>query len=449
VDNPWGCDPHTNAGCDTDSATDWACEYGTIAYAGFYCYGSSTEPLGAPCDAVSGPWCAGTMTCVDSFCQRYCCGDEDCPTGEACALPDPYWEWVTGDNLGLCSYTCVRYVDASTMAGPDADGLGWSTAFLTIQEGIDAAAAMVASADSIDTCQVWVTGGQYEIHDGADADTLALADGVEVYGGFVGDETTLDARDWRTNETILLGTNTETSEKVYHVVTALDVDYALIDGFTITGGSADSGSDDDTYGGGVFVDSSNVTINNCIIRDNYAYNWGGGVFVYYGSASISSCQISNNSCDNRGGGLYTNGSPVDIVNCTVWNNDAYSEGGGLYDFNYGDTNIINGIFWANSPDQIFSDSSSYAVDVDRTCVEGGYSDGTNIITADPSFVSTADLTDPDLHLSGTSECIDFGAGDVAPTVDLDGLPRHDHTSHDNDGTGTPSYVDLGAYENQG
>ena len=160
-------------------------------------------------------------------------------------------------------------------------------------------------------------------------------------------------------------------------------------------------------------------------------------------------RTQSNSCDNRGGGIYTNSSTTTVTNCTVWNNSATSEGGGLYDYDYGNTDIVNSIFWVNSPDQILSNSSSYAVDVDRSTVLGGYADGTNILTSNPLFVDTTDMTDPDLRLGDTSPCIDYGNGDLAPTLDLDANGRHDHTDHTNDGEGTPNYTDLGAYENQG
>jgi hypothetical protein len=438
-DNPWDCDPVSGSGCDTE--TGWACDYGEMwGYDGFYCFGSSTEPLGALCELdTSGPFCANTLTCADGVCRDYCCSDDDCSGSETCEPPVPYWEWVTGDDLGLCTYSCVRRVDQDIDVA-DPDGLTWANAFNAIQEGVDAAAAAVQHTPA-SSCQVWVKGGTYMIYQGDHGDTVALADGVELYGGFAGTETALDERDWVANETIMQGTEIESTDAyVCHVVTAVDVEGAVVDGFTITGGSADDGGE--THGGGIYATGSTLEVRNCRLDGNYAYNWGAGIYAYDGTYQFTSCAFSNNASDNRGGGLYTNAATVDVVNCTFYLNSADSEGGGLYDFMYGNTEVVNSIFWANTPDQIFSNSSSDPVTVDHCTVQGGYSDGTNIYTADP-------LLSESLHLADTSPCIDTADGDAAPELDGVGNPRYDHPSHTNDGTGTPDYADLGAYEDQG
>jgi hypothetical protein len=45
-------------------------------------------------------------------------------------------------------------------------------------------------------------------------------------------------------------------------------------------------------------------------------------------------------------------------------------------------------------------------------------------------------------------CIDAGNGDVAPATDFDGNPRVDDPQTPNNGSGTPGYVDMGAFEYQ-
>ena len=96
-DNPWGCDPLTNAGCaDGGVACDWG-QHGGVD--GFFCFTDATEPVGAECVADGGPWCGGGATCADGICVRYCCADGDCATGPCEPVA---WEPVEGP-LGLCS----------------------------------------------------------------------------------------------------------------------------------------------------------------------------------------------------------------------------------------------------------------------------------------------------------------------------------------------------------
>ncbi len=111
-------------------------------------------------------------------------------------------------------------------------GTSWSTAFNTIQDGIDAA----SSAGG----EVWIAKGTYYVYSTSNADTLEMKSGVDLFGGFDGTETSRDQRDWNANETVIDGHQSAGSgNQVQHVVTGAD--NATIDGFTITGGNAGSG----------------------------------------------------------------------------------------------------------------------------------------------------------------------------------------------------------------
>jgi hypothetical protein len=64
--------------------------------------------------------------------------------------------------------------------------------------------------------------------------------------------------------------------------------------------------------------------------------------------------------------------------------------------------------------------------------------------------------DTDLHLFGhnpddeteRNPCIDAANGDDAPVTDFDGNPRVDDPQTTNTGSGSPGYVDMGAFEYQ-
>jgi hypothetical protein len=122
---------------------------------------------------------------------------------------------------------------------------------------------------------------------------------VAVYGGFDGTEDLLEQRDWVNNVTVLSGDlhqNDDTgvsTDNSYHVVTAQLVEKAAkLDGFTITGGSADSDTDPVHYqGAGIYNKDASPTLANLIVLNNKApgglpeaaEGYGGGMYNENGS----------------------------------------------------------------------------------------------------------------------------------------------------------------------
>jgi len=114
--------------------------------------------------------------------------------------------------------------------------------------------------------QIWVRQGVHR-PGLSQTDTFTLKNGVAVYGGFAGTETSLAQRDWQTNVTVLSGdinqdditdangvvTSTANIAGVnaYHVVTGGGTNNtAVLDGFTITAGNANSPSPPTTLAAG-------------------------------------------------------------------------------------------------------------------------------------------------------------------------------------------------------
>ena len=142
------------------------------------------------------------------------------------------------------SASSVLYA-APTAAG-NADCTSWA----------DACTLQTALTNATSGNQIWVQQGVH--YPGSNqTDAFALKNGVAVYGGFSGMETSLAQRDWQTNVTVLSGdidqndtvdangvvTNTAniTGSNAFHVVTATNVmSTAVLDGFTITAGNANS-----------------------------------------------------------------------------------------------------------------------------------------------------------------------------------------------------------------
>jgi parallel beta-helix repeat protein len=101
---------------------------------------------------------------------------------------------------------------------------------------------------------------------------------------------------------------------------------ATLTGFTITGG------DSPTTGGGIRIwDSSDVTVEDCIVTGNNADGQGGGISIRDSQATVTGTTVTANTADG-GGGIFIEGAvagDVTISSCTVNGNTATSGGGGL------------------------------------------------------------------------------------------------------------------------
>jgi hypothetical protein len=225
-------------------------------------------------------------------------------------------------------------------AAPTAQGSGncssWDNA-CTLQSAL-------ASAVSGD--EIWVKAGvHYPGAAGNREATFTLKNGVALYGGFAGNETSRDQRDPQANPTILSGdidqndVNTDGNfiaetwndiqgENAYHVVTGNWTDNtAVLDGFIITAGQA-NGSYPHNYGGGMYNNWSNPTLSNVTFSGNLAAEWGGGVYNNHSGPSLSNVTISGNRAA-FGGGMYNNYYNPTLTDVTFSDNSATQGGGGM------------------------------------------------------------------------------------------------------------------------
>ena len=253
------------------------------------------------------------------------------------------------------------YVDAD--ASTEGDGTTWGTAYKYLQ---DALHKPPTSGD-----EIWVAEGTYKADaNSADPDgggdryaTFQLINGVGIYGGFAGGETSLDERDWQTNETILSGdldgddglNFANNGENGYHVVTAGSAAdaTAVLDGFTIKGGNADlwdpEGGGGEKEGGGMYINGSSPTVANCTFSGNSAGSKGGGLYTNDNSSpTLTDCTFSANYA-NSGAGM-NNGRYCmsTLTNCTFNGNTAGGCGGGMYNDPFGSPTLTNCTFIGNS-----------------------------------------------------------------------------------------------------
>ena len=135
--------------------------------------------------------------------------------------------------------------------------------------------------------QIWVAKGTYyPSKDAGDSVTtprnkfFVLRNGVKIYGGFAGNETILEQKDFTSNKTILsgdIGVSGDISDNSWHVISSINDNLdsnTVLSGFYIEHGNASSNtatSVDNRYGGGIFIKgNSAVTLSDLIVRNNKA-----------------------------------------------------------------------------------------------------------------------------------------------------------------------------------
>jgi len=144
-------------------------------------------------------------------------------------------------------------------------------------------------------------------------------------------------------------------------------------------------------GAGIYSRQSSASLTNCDISNNYAQNnvKGGGIYAEGSSTNLEleRCTISHNTAE-AGGGVFVDSSDVSLTNCTIANNNVStaSAGGGVQSQN-GDVDVSNSIIWHNDESAIMRDSAS-SVSVRYSNIEGGFS-GWDNINEDPLFASAS------------------------------------------------------------
>ena len=185
--------------------------------------------------------------------------------------------------------------------------------------------------------QVWVAEGTYQ-GDTAGLSAFTMMGGVDVYGGFAGNEPAtfnLDARNVETHLTVLDGVG---SRRVLYQPTAFSTDSAVWDGFLISGGRLANYGD---YGAGVYLRQGGI-LSNCTVTNCRAYSNGGGIYSVGGT--LLNCTVTADSTNGSGGGLYASNFTT-VRNCVVTGNWAYSSYGGVYLYN---SNMYNSLVANNT-----------------------------------------------------------------------------------------------------
>ena len=161
---------------------------------------------------------------------------------------------------------------------------------------------------------------------------------------------------------------------------------------------------DSSQFGGLEINSSTATIQNCVFRYNSSTH-GGGLSLLYDSSLVSNNIFRENEGVAFGGAMLALQSSARIINNTFFENFSTNYGGGLVLVDPVYMDIQNNIFYQNS-----SGSGDQRIAL-WTGDSSGFSQRYNFLligSDNPLFV-----TNNDLHLQSRSICIDAGNPDVS------------------------------------
>jgi len=316
--------------------------------------------------------------------------------------------------------------------------------------------ALTLAGSYIDKATLWLKEGTYFVT------TPIHPDKMEIYGGFSGNELSLDERSFHDHPTIIDGGGKvsvfRNSNLDANVVT-------LLDGLIVQNGINQAGANGNGNGGGAIL-TKGATVRNCIFRNNRTQNSknGAAIHCHLGQISIENSLFVNNTSSGNGGAIQVGGgTTATVINCTFCNNVATGPGGAFGLGNDGSNlNVYNSIAWHNKG------AGSYSSFGQNTSVNGGgtvislssaiesqstkFTDGndenhiflsqenTPMFAKVPEVDGYTDLSnieDACYQLQEGSPCIDTGDDNYAAlsVYDLAGQSRF-----------AGDHIDMGAYE---
>ena len=391
---------------------------------------------------------AYTFTGLDEYTTYYYAVKTDCDSSME--------RWQTGSFRTEPVWYDVLYV-AESGSG---NGGSWQQASSDLQATLTRTKAMRGFYGQ--SPDIWVAQGTYQGDGNASHYAFTLVEGCNLYGGFVGNETSINQRDIVAHPTILDG---RTMQPILNQPVAFaDSNHTVINGFTFrrgrqtaTGANAAAvclrgnvtvsdchfiGNVSTTTSSGIFAQNS--IIERCEFTGN---NGGNGICAIYGTTRISNCLFTDNVATN-GGAIYADATATGddryaaVINTTIVNNRATNQGGGIYFAQYG-VKLTNCILWNNTAGGEYSQISGNAR-LSHCAVQGAFEGDSTCIVLEAenngiidslNYVSFVDPDGGDYHLTMASACLNKGNNSVVDSLDLDSHQRV-----------WDSIADMGCYE---
>ncbi|MCH7228339.1 right-handed parallel beta-helix repeat-containing protein [Verrucomicrobiaceae bacterium E54] len=245
-------------------------------------------------------------------------------------------------DIGAYELFSELYVDGTAVGGLD-NGQSWEDAFLHLRDALDAAGPHFT---------IHIAAGVHYPDDGATGQkddptsSFVLIPGCTLLGGYpngggprdIENEVTVLSGDLEQNESdegtgfIVSDPDDIQGFNAYHVLT-LEGDAArtTLSGLTITGGSADDGTNQPgasisspNIGGGLISFDSDLLIESCRFIGNRAYDAGGGAFLEGTRHEVRDCEFVANhltgSTSGGGNGLLAWSADAGIHGCRFESN---------------------------------------------------------------------------------------------------------------------------------
>ena len=344
-------------------------------------------------------------------------------------------------------------------------GESWQDALTELSTALDFAKAHQKEFTKEKPLEIWVAGSEYspKVGDGITADkaTFAMVKNVKIYGGFAGNETALQQRNWYENPTVLSGrVNNAGVAHIGRLITSEGaMGVATLDGFRLKHAAPRNGK----KGVAIYVANGSPRFENCAITDNL---FGSEALIYVigererAKPIFINLQVSNNTPDNTGDNVDDN---IDKWNLNQPNNGA----DGLVPWamendQYADTQLINATFYKNGGNDLkIAPSASPKIyntvllervegnikniDVQHSMVNGAPSGKGNIPVESPADIFVSLSQDDKYYLRPKGKLINLGE---------DGLYSLYHNKSYNDNDFDLAHmprimngkIDIGAYE---
>ncbi len=302
------------------------------------------------------------------------------------------------------------------------NGTSWTSATGDLNNAL-----RIAGKQSLD---VYVSAGTYTGNKDS-MSAFTMVEGVKVYGGFAGTESSLAERDLKKNKTILSGSDIQ--RVLCQPKDFTDSTMAIWDGFVIEHGTFKA--DDEYKGAGAYLRDYSALVNCEILNNSSSFYSSHGLGVYMTNAphsTLENCLVHHNAVAKNDEGEYESGCISGIcvedggrvINCTVVDNlSSYGEAAvGLY---WNDDEMFNTIIFGNKNVNHMGEytlstnyKDNYSPNLHHCAIEGGVEDGRYVYGCGPS-----DFND-DYSLKAESPFLDMGcAYESLTSVDVTGNKR--------------------------